>query len=385
MITGNVKLNQEVNVFIMHILIIAPEQIPVPPPVGGSVEHSVYQIARKISPKHKVTILSRLRSNYPKKSIIGHITIIRVPGANKKSYLSNVLKAVKGHRYDVIQIDNRPRFVHAVKKVFPHTPISVFLHSTTFISPPMTSKKQAASDLKGAKRIIGNSLSLQKHLKRKFPKISKKVRYVHLGVDLDQFRPRKNKKKRNHRSFVIIFAGRLIPLKGIPVLMKATQIVRKSVPSAKLLIAGGTGKPAYKKYLKKLASKLKIPVKFKGYVSRGQMPSFYRSGDCFVCPSQGHEAFGLVNVEAMASGVPAVASRNGGIPEIIKHKHNGLLVTNYRSPEAFAKQIIKLAKDPSKAKRLAKQARLDVTRKFSWRTTASKLEKIYSSNKVKKG
>ena len=109
------------------------------------------------------------------------------------------------------------------------------------------------------------------------------------------------------------------------------------------------------------------------------MPNFYRSGDCFVCPSQGHEAFGLVNVEAMASGIPAVASRNGGIPEIIKHHHNGILVTKYRSPEAFAKEIINLAKDPSMARKLAKQARLDVTSKFSWRATASKLEKIYAS------
>jgi spore coat protein SA len=366
-------------IFIMHILIIAPEQIPVPPPVGGSVEHCVYQIARKISPKHTVTILSRQRANYPKKSTLGHITILRVPGANKHAYLSNVLKTVKGRSFDIIQIDNRPRFVHAVRKVFPHTPISVFLHSTTFISPPMTSRKQAASDLSGANRIVGNSLSLQNHLKRTFPTISHKVRYVHLGVNLDQFRPRKEKTTGSHRPFVILFAGRLIPRKGIPVLMKATQIVRRSIPSARLHIAGGTGKPSYKKYLKQLASSLRIPVTFKGYVPRSQMPSFYQSGDCFVCPSQGHEAFGLVNVEAMASGIPAIASRNGGIPEIIRHQHNGLLVTNYRSSEAFAKEIIKIAKDPSKAKRLAKQARLDVTNKFSWRSTASKLEKIYAS------
>lgn len=363
----------------MHILIIAPEQIPVPPPVGGSVEHCIYQIAKKISPKHTVTIISRLRANYPKKSRLGHITILRVPGSNKQAYLSNVLKTVKGHRFDRIQIDNRPRFVHAVRKVFPHTPISVFLHSTTFISPPMTSKKQAASDLSSANLIISNSLSLQNHLKRTFPKISHKVRYVHLGVDLAQFRPRKEKEHSTGGRFVILFAGRLIPKKGIPVLMKATQIVRKSIPSARLHIAGGTGKPSYKKSLKHLASSLRIPISFKGYISRSQMPRFYQSGDCFVCPSQGHEAFGLVNVEAMASGIPAIASRNGGIPEIIRHEHNGLLVTKYRSPKAFAKEIMKLAKDPSMARRLAKQARLDVTRKFSWRATASKLEKIYST------
>jgi spore coat protein SA len=247
----------------------------------------------------------------------------------------------------------------------------------------MTSKKQAERNLRGANRIVGNSLSLQKQLKRSFPTISRKVEYVHLGVDLKQFRPRQKKTTGAHRPFVILFAGRLIPLKGIPVLMKATKIVRKSIPSAKLHIAGGTGKPSYKKYLKQLASSLRIPLTFKGYIPRSQMPNFYRSEDCFVCPSQGHEAFGLVNVEAMASGIPAVASRNGGIPEIIKHQHNDILVTNYRSPEAFAKEIVNLANHSSKAKKLAKQAPLDVTRKFSWRATARKLEKIFNSQTSK--
>ncbi|NEW06674.1 glycosyltransferase family 4 protein [Paenibacillus sp. SYP-B3998] len=364
----------------MRILIIAPEQIPVPPPIGGSVEHCIYQIARKISTKHTVTIVSRWRSNYPEKSSHGHVTIIRVAGTTPKAYLANVLTTIKGHPYDVIQIDNRPSFVPAVKKIFPNTQISVFLHSATFISPPMTSQAKANSELHGADLIVGNSLSLQNHLKKKFPAHSSKVRFVHLGVDLDQFKPREQRKTVG-KPFVILFAGRLIPQKGIPVLMKATQIVRKSVPHVKLVIAGGTGHPSYKQYLKRLAASLHIPVTFKGYVSRSQMPNFYASGNCFVCPSQKLEAFGLVNVEAMASGIPTVASRNGGIPEIIDHRSNGLLVTNYLSPQAFAKQIITIAQHPLIAKKLAKQARKDVIRRFSWKATANKLEKIYEVNK----
>ncbi|MEW9701231.1 glycosyltransferase family 4 protein [Paenibacillus sp. SI8] len=360
----------------MRILIIAPEQIPVPPPVGGSVEHCIYQIAKKMPTQHQVTIVSRWRSGYPKKSVIGHVTILRVAGTTKTSYLSQVIRLIRGQQYDFIQIDNRPRFIHAVRKVFPSTRISVFLHSTTFISPPMTSIKQANADFKGANLIIGNSRSLNNHLIKTFPSHSHKVRFVHLGVDWHQFHPRQ--KHKTKKDFVILFAGRLIPRKGIPVLMKATKIVRKTVPHAKLVIAGGTGRPPYKEYLKKLAASLQIPVTFRGYVSRGQMPNFYASGDCFVCPSQGHEAFGLVNVEAMASGIPTVASRNGGIPEIIKHQHNGLLVTNYRSPEAFAKQIAIIAQNKEKAKRLAHQALLDVRRKFSWQVTASKLSHLYA-------
>nr|WP_245339076.1 glycosyltransferase family 4 protein [Paenibacillus shirakamiensis] len=265
-----------------------------------------------------------------------------------------------------------------VRQCFPRTPISIFLHSTTFISSSKTSAKQALSDLGKANLIIGNSLSLQNHVKRKFPSLQHKVHHVHLGVDLNQFILRKERIRTKVSPFVILYAGRLTPIKGIPVLMKATHLVKKSIPSARLVLAGGAGKSSYKRHLQQVASSLRIPVTFKGAVSRGQMPQFYRSGDCFVCPSQGHEAFGLVNVEAMASGVPAVASKNGGIPEIIRHGHNGLLVSKFRSPEHFAREIIKIAKQPSLAKKLTHQARKDVTAKFSWRTTARKLEKLYA-------
>ncbi|SMF84276.1 Glycosyltransferase involved in cell wall bisynthesis [Paenibacillus uliginis N3/975] len=363
----------------MRLLIIAPEEIPVPPPVGGSVEHCIYHIAGQFSSSvHSVTIISRWKNGYPRTSTFDHVTIHRVNGTSSKPYLSQVIRKVKNRKFDLIQIDNRPKFVPAIRREFPHTPISVFLHSTTFISPPMTSISQANKDFNGADLLIGNSLSLQEHLKKKFPKHSSKVHFVHLGVDLGQFHP-SSRNNSGTRPFTVIFAGRLIPKKGIPVIIRAMRKVRQSIPSARLVIAGGTGKSEYKRYLKKLSVSLGVPTTFKGYVARSKMPAFYNLGDCFVCPSQGHEAFGLVNVEAMASGVPVVASRNGGIPEIINHRHNGLLVTDYRNPEAFAKEIFAVATDREFAARLAKQAREDALQNFSWRKTAKKLESIYAS------
>ncbi|MCD1259693.1 glycosyltransferase family 4 protein [Paenibacillus athensensis] len=362
----------------MRILIIAPEQNPVPPLVGSSVEHCIYQIAKQIPSSHHVTIVSRWRRGYPKTSVYGNVKIIRVQGATTSAYLRNVLNVIQGRSYDVIQIDNRPRFIPAVRKLFPHTLISIFLHSTTFISPPVTSRRQAASDLSYASRIIGNSRSLHNHLIKTFPEQSRKVRFVHLGVNPQQFRPRRSRRD-GSSPFVVLFAGRLIPRKGLPLLMKAVKLARRSVPRIKLVIAGGTAKSGYKVRLKRIASSLGIPVVFKGYVSRSRMPRLYNTADCFVCPSQGHEAFGLVNVEAMASGVPVIASRNGGIPEIVRHERNGLLVTNYHSPAAFAKQIASLAVNHAKADRLARQARRDVQQRFTWRMTAKQLLRLYKA------
>jgi spore coat protein SA len=371
---------------LMNLLIIAPERIPVPPPVGGSVENSIYQMAIHSSSKHNVTIVSKWKPNYPRTSIQGHVTILRVGGSTKQSYLANALKRVKGKRYDRIQIDNRPRFVNQVRRAFPHTPISVFLHSTTFVTAPRTTTKQAAADLSRANLIVGNSRSLRNVLRRSFSSQKHKVKFVHLGVDLQQFRL-PSKAQRNHERakqrlngrFVVLFAGRIIPLKGIPVLMKATRIVQRSLPSVKLLIAGDTGAASYKRWIRALARRLHIPVTFKGNIPRNRMHRFYWSGDCFVCPSQGHEAFGLVNVEAMASGTPCIGSRIGGIPEIIRHNRNGLLVSNYRSPQALADSILKLAKNKPFAGKLASRGRMDTVRSFSWRATAKKLLSLYSA------
>ncbi|WP_274655230.1 glycosyltransferase family 4 protein [Paenibacillus humicola] len=360
------------------MLIIAPEQIPVPPPVGGSVEHSVYQISRRFPSRHRVTVVSRKRNGLPSRSVYGNLTILRVAAASKKQYIAKVLKKVGGRRFDIVQIDNRPSFVPAVRRAFPKTTISVFLHSMTFVSPPMTSVRKAAAELRLADMIVGNSRSLQRTLSARFPRLRGRIAYVHLGVDLDRFRP-SGRRRSSGKGFNVLFAGRLIPRKGLPVLMKAVRIARKSVPGMRITVAGGTNKAGYKAHLKRLAASLRVPVTFKGYVSRGGMPGFYRSGDCFVCPSQRHEAFGLVNVEAMASGLPCVASRNGGIPEIIRHHRNGLLVTAYRKPQAFADKLVKLARNSALSARLARQARKDAVSRFGWSGTAARLARLYAA------
>ncbi|RAP77723.1 glycosyltransferase family 4 protein [Paenibacillus montanisoli] len=361
----------------MKLLIIAPEQIPVPPPIGGSVENCIFQITKEISSEHQVTIVSVFRKYLPRKSIVNNSTILRVTGGSKKTYLKNAIQKVKGNEYDLIQIDNRPSFAGAVRKAFPNTPISVFMHSMTFATSPMTTKRKANADFKHANLIVANSESLQKSLINRFPAHQKKIHFVHLGVDTKKYYPRN---KPSSKPFHLLFAGRLIPRKGVLTLLRAFKIARKTVPSLKLSVAGGTGRPAYKAFLVKKARILKIPVQFKGNLTRKQMPLFYRSGDCFICPSQKHEAFGLVNVEAMASGIPVIASQIGGIPEIVQHGRNGLLVQEYSNPAAFAAHIVKLARDPELYRRLSSQAREDAKNQFSWKITATKLMETYKEN-----
>ncbi len=178
-------------------------------------------------------------------------------------------------------------------------------------------------------------------------------------------------------SFTVAYAGRLIPRKGIPLLIKAMRQVRMNVPNARLLIAGGNASGSYGSYLRKTAAVHKVPAKFIGTLPHRRVRQAYWAADCFVCPSQKHEAFGLVNVEAMACGLPPVASRNGGIPEIIRHKRNGLLVDGYRRPASFASAILAVARSRSFGRKLGLQARKDMKLKFSWSRTAQQLIALY--------
>src|SRR4051794_30304819 len=98
----------------MHLLMIAPEQIAVPPPRGGSVEICMYAIAERLALQHKVTLISRIYASYPPVSRSGNLEIIRVSAPSPKRYIRAVVSYSKNKQFDLIQIDNRPRFVTSV-------------------------------------------------------------------------------------------------------------------------------------------------------------------------------------------------------------------------------------------------------------------------------
>jgi spore coat protein SA len=367
----------------MRLLIIAPGQYPVPNVKGTSVENCIINIAGRLARRHHVTIVSRKTPQLPPRSRHGNLTIIRVPGGSRAAYLAGVSKAIRGKTFDVIQIDNRPSYLAAVRQIFPHTPISLFLHSLTFVTPPMASVRTVRSQLSAADLIVANSHSLKKQLTMRFPAQAKKIRVVHLGVNLAQFRPptaaERRKVRKQYRAlgkFCIVYAGRFIPIKGIPQLIRAAEMVHRRVPSARLFLAGGGTSP-YAARIRRMARRAKLPVHLMGYLPRKSVHRAYWLADCLVCPTQGHESFGLVVAEAMACGVPVVASRTGGIPEIIRHNRTGLLVASYRRPSAFANAILRIARSKKLARRLGTAARAACARRFSWQMTSARLERLY--------
>lgn len=362
----------------MKIAMVAPEKLPLPG--NGSVEICILGIARELAQRHQVTIISRQMQGLAATEQIDGITIQRVPATSPVMYTKAVIRLLSQHPYDVIQVDNRPRSMATIKRAFPRTPVVLYLHSLTFAQPGPSK----LTLMKKADWIAVNSQSLRQRLGRRFPLVKHRMSVVPLGADLSRFRPVESSEEQIHlrtqfgvtKPFSILYVGRLIPGKGVDVLIRATALLQQQMPVQ--LVVAGKGPPYYMRKLRELAQKQKVHVSFRGQINHEHIDQLYRAVDCLVCPSQEHEAFGLVNVEAMASGLPVIASDNGGIREIIESGINGYLVTAYKRPQRFTSYLYKLASNPTFAEMLGKAGRDSARAHFSWARTAMHLEATYT-------
>lgn len=203
------------------------------------------------------------------------------------------------------------------------------------------------------------------------------------GIDLDEFNliyskdECREKLNLSPEKKIILFFGSLVKYKGPDVLLKAFSIVLKEVPDAELIFAG---RGEMKDNLLKLANELNIKdyVKFIGFVDENKKPLYYKAADIFCLPSTNMgESFGIVNLEAMASGVPVISSNLGGIPDIIKDGENGLLVDpgDFKS---LANSIIYLLQNEDIKNEMGANGKRK-SREYSWDKIAVKTEEVYKS------
>jgi D-inositol-3-phosphate glycosyltransferase len=201
------------------------------------------------------------------------------------------------------------------------------------------------------------------------------------GVDLDAFTPGTPAQREMARQRLasdgrpmLLFVGRLDAIKDLDLLLASVARMRTD---AVLHIVGGDpdGDPELDR-LRALASDLGIAerVRFPGAVAQRDLPDYYRAADALVVTSR-YESFGLAAVEALASGLPVVAAQVGGLPSIITHGENGLLV-RWRCPEAFAEQFDLLLEDTALRERLSATARPSVER-FSWERIGDEVRALY--------
>ena len=191
------------------------------------------------------------------------------------------------------------------------------------------------------------------------------------GVDLEPFRSISQQKRPNHR-LRICWIGRLVPIKNVQLLLKAAAILeQRDVHLCYQIIGDGEQRSE----TEQMAHSLQLTdISFLGY--RQDIPKLLSQADIFVLTSL-NEGFGRVIVEAMASGLPIVATRVGGVPELIRNGYNGYLVESEKAAE-LADVLEKLEKHP-RTRKLFGQRNNKMAGFYSVHTYISRVTNVYSS------
>lgn len=181
----------------------------------------------------------------------------------------------------------------------------------------------------------------------------------------------------NKERYNILFVGWLGKHKGVQYLIQAFPSILKQIPSAKLHVVG---EGEERNNLEKLVKKLKIEkeVVFHGKVPHEHIQQFYQKANVVVFPSICFEQFGLVGLEAMACGRPAVGSNIGGVSEWIDHGKTGFLVEQ-GSTVQIGEKVIQILSDEEMAIKMGESARRKAKKNFTVEKHFKKLMQIYES------
>jgi len=178
---------------------------------------------------------------------------------------------------------------------------------------------------------------------------------------------------------VLLFVGRIQPLKGADVAVRSLAELTGSHPNARLLIVGGASGqdgPAEQVRVRGLVDELGLSdqVRFVEPQPHHLLSTYYRAADACIVPSRS-ESFGLVALEAGACGTPVVAADVGGLSTLIDHGQTGFLVDS-RNPADYAAALAKILDSPDLAADMAIAAATRA-RRYTWSTTAARLRRLY--------
>jgi glycosyltransferase involved in cell wall biosynthesis len=315
--------------------------------------------------------------------------------------LRRFAKIFKENRFDLIHANHAQMPDLLLRILRPNLPIITTVH-TTIDSQRMgtATSKLRMNDLERSEKMTFIALPLLHVIEREYlrrgsnvifvsnyirqlylesysqPKVSQ---VIHNGVDHLRFRPRQSEECLEHfpqfagMDNVILFSGRMIALKGLNVIIEAFSQIRKKIDAH--LVLAGTGKTdAWKRMLRERD----VPedeYTFLGKVPYQEMPWLYPLASVFVLPSYS-ESFPMTILEAMACGVPVVASMVGGIPEMVRADIDGKLVLP-GDPKALYDGLLQVLADPMRANKLASNARERVVKNLNSKLMAIRTGEMY--------
>lgn len=203
-----------------------------------------------------------------------------------------------------------------------------------------------------------------------------KIEVIPNGVDVDKFQPRKTFND-DYTIFFLSLLDEFHRYKGLDYLLKSLQIVKKEIPNFKLVVGG---KGVLVDYYKKMAVSMGLidNVEFTGFISDDEIVGYYNQANVFVLPSTSslQEGFGIVALEALACQIPVITTDIVGVAEDLVAVNGGLVVPP-KDVVKLAEAIIIIFKDRELQKEMGKRGRKLVMEKYTWKSVASNMEKLY--------
>ncbi len=226
---------------------------------------------------------------------------------------------------DAIARDTRATvFVHTIapavpylRRLLPNARICLYIHNQVL---GRYGRREMESLVRACDVVIGVSKFIADDFEMRLGRPDKKVRYLLNGVDTGEFSPAPRTK--GGEPATIAFVGRVLPVKGVDLLLRAANLLAGRGLDFRIRIVGSENNSAaaplstYERSLREIAAPLGAKVEFHPCVPREQVPDEYRRADILCVPSTWDEPCPLALLEGMASGLPIVASRRGGIPEL---------------------------------------------------------------------
>ncbi|MFH1485429.1 MAG: glycosyltransferase [Chloroflexota bacterium] len=228
--------------------------------------------------------------------------------------------------------------------------------------------------------VVAPSLSERSQLLRLYEAVPQRIEVVPCGVDTQQFRPTDKVSARGELGFceaqLILFVGRIEPLKGIDLLLKAVGSLTDTCNLRVILIGGDYHSSAEIERLRQIAEEQGIgqKVDFLGAIEHEKLPLYYNAANVCVVPSY-YESFGMAALEALACGTPVIASRVGGLDDIVQDGQTGYLIP-WHCPEPFAERL-ELLLGNERLQQVLGKAGHAFAQSFAWPAITDRIVSLY--------
>jgi spore coat protein SA len=301
----------------------------------------------------------------------------RLPWSVRRPMLRSILRpAIQGLKPGgVVWVHNRPDYAAAIEHDVRDAGarLVVHLHNSLLISFPAE-----ITDTFHADQLVFCSNYLERQARVAFPKLQA-ASVIHNGADESRFFPKSGEAAScgETKAPMVLFAGRLVPEKGAHIFVEAMWLLHARGVRATGRLLGATGFGSTNPttaYSRRIMRDAPANIEFGGYRPAGALAEEFRRAEVFCSPSVWEEPFGMVNVEAMACGLPVVSTRGGGVPEVFAS--GGAVLVERGSAVELAAALEEVIRDAGLRRRLAAESYSSFRQNFTWQAVHGRYREV---------